>query len=48
MWCRLSAIGMTDWCEKIFATVHRSASAAAEYLYLLNNSVVELGSKVEI
>ncbi|SEB24819.1 potassium transporter Kup [Variovorax sp. YR216] len=40
--------GMADWREKIFATMHRSASAAAEYLYLPNNSVVELGSKVEI
>ncbi|SCK26323.1 KUP system potassium uptake protein [Variovorax sp. HW608] len=40
--------GMADWREKIFAAMHSSASAAAEYLYLPNNSVVELGSKVEI
>jgi len=40
--------GMADWREKIFAAMHRGASAAAEYLYLPNNSVVELGSKVEI
>lgn len=40
--------GMAKWREKIFVQMHHSASAAAEYLYLPNNSVVELGTKIEI
>lgn len=40
--------GMAKWREKLFVQMHRSASAAAEYLYLPNNSVVELGTKIEI
>ena len=39
---------MAPWREKIFAQMHRSASAAADFLRLPNNSVVELGSKIEI
>ena len=40
--------GMALWREKLFAQMHHSASAAAEFLNLPNNAVVELGSKVEI
>jgi KUP system potassium uptake protein len=40
--------GMALWREKLFAQMHRNASASAEYLYLPSNSVVELGAKIEI
>ena len=40
--------GMAQWREKLFAQMHRNASAAADFLKLPNNSVVELGSKIEI
>jgi KUP system potassium uptake protein len=40
--------GMASWREKLFAQMHHNASAAADFLNLPNNSVVELGSKVEI
>jgi KUP system potassium uptake protein len=40
--------GMAPWREKLFAQMHHNASAAADFLALPNNSVVELGSKVEI
>jgi len=40
--------GMADWREKLFTGMHRNASAAADYLRLPTNRVVELGSKVEI
>ncbi|MDR1969027.1 MAG: potassium transporter Kup [Burkholderiaceae bacterium] len=40
--------GMAPWREKLFAQMHHSASAAAEFLHLPSNAVVELGSKVEI
>lgn len=40
--------GMAPWREKLFAQMHHNASAAADFLNLPNNSVVELGSKVEI
>jgi len=40
--------GMAQWREKLFAQMHHNASAAAEYLNLPNNAVVELGSKIEI
>jgi KUP system potassium uptake protein len=39
---------MAQWREKLFAQMHRSASGAADFLKLPSNSVVELGSKVEI
>jgi KUP system potassium uptake protein len=41
-------IGMSIWREKLFASMHRNASAAADFLNLPTNRVVELGSKVEI
>lgn len=40
--------GLAPWREKLFAYMHHSATAAAEYLNLPNNAVVELGSKIEI
>jgi KUP system potassium uptake protein len=40
--------GMAPWREKLFAQMHHNASAAAEFLNLPSNSVIELGSKVEI
>ena len=40
--------GMAAWREKLFAQMHHSATAAAEFLALPSNAVVELGSKVEI
>lgn len=40
--------GMAAWREKLFAQMHHNASAAADFLNLPSNAVVELGSKVEI
>ncbi|MDP1654753.1 MAG: potassium transporter Kup [Hylemonella sp.] len=40
--------GMASWREKLFAQMHHNASGAAAFLNLPNNSVVELGSKIEI
>lgn len=40
--------GMALWREKLFASMHRNAAAAADFLHLPTNRVVELGSKVEI
>jgi KUP system potassium uptake protein len=42
------AKGMSLWREKIFAGMHRNAAAAADFLNLPANRVVELGSRVEI
>jgi KUP system potassium uptake protein len=40
--------GMAMWREKLFASMHRNAAAAADFLNLPSNRIVELGSKVEI
>jgi KUP system potassium uptake protein len=40
--------GMAPWREKLFAQMHHNASGAADFLNLPVNSVVELGSKIEI
>jgi KUP system potassium uptake protein len=40
--------GMASWREKLFAQMHHNAGSAADFLNLPNNSVVELGSKIEI
>ncbi|PIW09932.1 MAG: potassium transporter Kup [Comamonadaceae bacterium CG17_big_fil_post_rev_8_21_14_2_50_60_13] len=40
--------GMAPWREKVFAQMHLNASAAADFLNLPSNAVVELGSKIEI
>jgi KUP system potassium uptake protein len=39
---------MALWREKLFAGMHRNAAAAADFLALPPNRVVELGTKVEI
>ena len=39
---------MARWREKLFAGMQRNASAAADFLRLPTNRVVELGAKVEI
>ncbi|MDP1898841.1 MAG: potassium transporter Kup [Rubrivivax sp.] len=40
--------GMPMWREKIFASMHRNAAGAADFLNLPTNRIVELGTKVEI
>ena len=40
--------GMALWHEKLFCSMHRNAAAAADFLNLPTNRVVELGSKIEI
>jgi KUP system potassium uptake protein len=40
--------GMPMWRDKLFASMHRNAAAAADFLNLPTNRVVELGAKVEI
>ena len=40
--------GMAPWREKLFAQMHHNASAAAQFLHLPNNAVIELGTKIEI
>ncbi len=40
--------GMSMWREKLFASMHRNAAGAADFLYLPSNRIVELGAKVEI
>ena len=40
--------GMAPWREKLFAQMHQHAGAAADFLNLPSNAVVELGSKIEI
>ncbi|MBT9487262.1 MAG: potassium transporter Kup [Rubrivivax sp.] len=40
--------GMAFWREKLFAGMHRNAAAAADFLSLPPNRVVELGTKVQI
>ena len=39
---------MAAWREKLFAGMHHNAAAAADFLSLPTNRVVELGSKLEI
>jgi len=40
--------GMPMWREKLFASMHKNAAGAADFLNLPANRIVELGSKVEI
>ncbi len=40
--------GMASWREKLFANMHRNATAASDFLNLPANRVVELGTKVQI
>jgi KUP system potassium uptake protein len=39
---------MSAWREKVFAQMHKSAGGAADFLNIPNNSVIELGAKIEI
>ncbi|QXZ08567.1 potassium transporter Kup [Comamonas sp. Y33R10-2] len=39
---------MAHWREKLFAQMHRNASRVSDFLHLPSNSVVELGSKIEL
>jgi KUP system potassium uptake protein len=39
---------MSMWREKLFANMHRNSAAAADFLNLPSNRIVELGAKVEI
>jgi len=39
---------MALWREKLFASMHRNAAGAADFLHLPTNRIVELGSKIEI
>jgi KUP system potassium uptake protein len=40
--------GMALWREKLFASMHRNAAGAGDFLNLPSNRIVELGAKVEI
>ena len=40
--------GMAAWRDKLFASLHRNAAAAADFLHLPANRVVELGAKVAL
>lgn len=40
--------GMANWRETLFATMSRNAGSVVEFLRLPNNSVVELGTRVQI
>jgi KUP system potassium uptake protein len=42
------ARAMALWREKLFASMHRNAAGAADFLHLPTNRIVELGTKVEI
>jgi len=41
-------IGMAGWRERMFAALSRNARSAAEYFRLPDNTVVELGTRVQI
>ena len=45
---RAARAGMAPWREKLFASMHRNAAAAADFLHLPTNRIVELGTKIEI
>ena len=40
--------GMAPWREKLYASLHHNSAAAADFLSLPTNRVVELGSRLEI
>ncbi|HMC14795.1 MAG TPA: KUP/HAK/KT family potassium transporter, partial [Albitalea sp.] len=40
--------GMAHWREKLFATMSRNAGSVVEFFRLPNNSVIELGTRVQI
>jgi KUP system potassium uptake protein len=40
--------GMWPWRERLFATMSRNAGSVVEFFKLPNNSVIELGTRVQI
>jgi len=40
--------GMSDWRERLFATMSRNAGSVVEFFHLPDNAVVELGTRVQI
>jgi KUP system potassium uptake protein len=40
--------GMSQWREKMFAAMTRNSSGVVEFFHLPDNSVVELGTRVQI
>jgi KUP system potassium uptake protein len=40
--------GMSQWREKMFAAMTRNAGGVVEFFHLPDNSVVELGTRVQI
>jgi KUP system potassium uptake protein len=40
--------GMAPWREKLYASMHRNAGSAADFLNLPPNRVVEMGTKIQI
>jgi KUP system potassium uptake protein len=45
---RKSAAGLAPWRSKLFATMARNGSSAADYFRLPDNAVIELGSRVQL
>jgi KUP system potassium uptake protein len=45
---RTGGDALAPWRTKLFASLHRNASGAAEFLYLPANRTVELGAKIEL
>ena len=43
-----SAAGLAPWRSKLFATMARNGSSAADYFRLPDNAVIELGSRVQL
>ena len=41
-------VGMAPWRQKLFAQMHHNAAGVGDFLLLPSNSLVELGSKVEV
>jgi KUP system potassium uptake protein len=42
------ATNMSAWREKLFVAMHRNAAAAADFLHLPHNAVIEMGTKVRL
>ena len=41
-------VGMASWRQKLFAQMHHNAAGVGDFLLLPSNSLVELGSKIEV
>jgi len=42
------ATNMAAWRKKLFVAMHRNAAAAADFLHLPHNAVIEMGTKVRL